>query len=93
MASDEAVGSPRRGKPPPRPSSRTSPSSVDDDAPVERTENEKAAAWDAIASRVMAAAGSAYEGTYTPMTRDEERVERRRMRYTHSCMYTYMDIK
>jgi hypothetical protein len=29
---------------------------VDDDAPVERTENEKAAAWDAIASRVMAAA-------------------------------------
>ena len=78
MASDEAVGSPRRGKPPPRPSSRTSPSSVDDDAPVERTENEKAAAWDAIASRVMAAAGSAYEGTYTPMTRDEELEQLRR---------------
>ena len=51
---------------------------MDDDAPVERTENEKAAAWDAIASRVMAAAGSAYEGTYTPMTRDEELEQLRR---------------
>ncbi len=78
MGGDEAVGSPRRGKPPPRPSSRTSPSSVDDDAPVGRTENEKAAAWDAIASRVMAAAGSAYEGTCTPMTRDGEVEQLRR---------------
>ena len=78
MASDEAVGSPRRGKPPPRPSSRTSPSSADDDVPVERTEDEKAAAWDAIASRVMAAAGSAYEGTYTPVTRDAEVEQLRR---------------
>ena len=46
--------------------------------PVERTEDEKAAAWDAIASRVMAAAGSAYEGTCTPVTRDAEVEQLRR---------------